>query len=253
MARFKVGAIAALGALVGVDPAGAGEGDAYRCELGNLVRQVEVRSPVGAKLPCEVVYLKPTEEPGVAEVLWRADNVPHYCRDQARGLIAGLSSRGWQCAALDARPPIRPPPPPPPEAEPSPILDQALDEAVRQDLALLAESAEHEIAVEIGSYGDLDGDGNADAAVLFTFDPEGPNHAQYLVVYLGDGETFQPVASRFIGGRYRDVFRGNVERIENGRIMLGLQILRDGDPYCCPSGSGVAHYMLRDGRLVSIE
>jgi hypothetical protein len=253
MARLKVGLIAALGALLAAGPAGAGEAEVYRCELGNLERKVEVRSPAGAKLPCQVVYLKPTEEPGVTQVLWRADNEPQYCREQARGLIAGLSSNGWQCAALDQAQPIRTPAPSPVEAERSPVLDRALDEAVRQDLALLAGSTDRGIDVEIGSYGDLDGDGNADAAVLFTFDPEGPNHAQYLVVYLGDGEAFQPVASRFVGGRYRDVFRGQVERIENGQIMLALQILRDGDPYCCPSGSGVAHYMLRDGQLVSVE
>jgi hypothetical protein len=253
MAGFWVGWIAVLGALVAFGPAGAAEREGYHCELGELVRKVEIRSPPGAGLPCEVVYLKPSEEPGVAHVLWRADNESQYCREQARGLVAGLSSRGWQCVALDPGRPIRAPAPSPVEADRAPILDRALDEAVRQDLALLADSAGHEIDVEIGSYGDLDGDGIADAAVLFTFDPEGPNHAQYLVVYLGDGETFHPVASRFIGGRYRDVFRGNVRRIENGQITLGLEVLRDGDSYCCPSGSGVARYMLRDGRLVSVE
>jgi hypothetical protein len=131
-------------------------------------------------------------------------------------------------------------------------LAGALEEAVARDLARLKTSADDRVEASIEGFGDLNGDDLDDAAVLITFDADGADHAQYLVAYVAEQDTFRPAASRFIGGRYRKVFGADVEAIENGRILLELQVLEPEDPYCCPSGTEAALFALQNGELVNL-
>jgi hypothetical protein len=127
---------------------------------------------------------------------------------------------------------------------------EALGAAVERDLKRLKKTADDNVEATVGSFGDLNGDQIDDAAVLITFDAEGNDHAQYLVAYVAQGDTFQPAASRFIGGRYRKIFGADVRAIRNGQIELDLQILAPDDPYCCPSETRSASFRLENGELI---
>ena len=256
------------------EPAGA---EAWRCVLGGTVREIEVQfTGAGGGLPCEVVYRKVTEAPGSPEVLWTAQSDAEYCRSKAQGLASRLENHSWQCAL--AEPPqatAAPPPaaPAPPSAAPAAgptapavaalprgdvaengaSLTEALEAAVSRDLDRLKQSSEDVVDASIGDFGDLNGDGVPDAAVLITFDAKGSDHAQYLVAYVAEDETYRPAASRFIGGRYRKVFDARIDGIESGQIRLELRVLEPDDPYCCPSGTDQARFALQDGQLVTLQ
>ncbi|MGI9501652.1 MAG: hypothetical protein ACR2RE_01180, partial [Geminicoccaceae bacterium] len=49
-------------------------------------------------LPCEVVYWKDTEAPGVRRVLWNARTDASYCDAKAAGLVDKLAGAGWNCS-----------------------------------------------------------------------------------------------------------------------------------------------------------
>lgn len=242
----------------------------WRCVLDGTVREIEVRfSGADGGLPCEVVYRKVTEAPGSPEVLWTAESDAEYCRSKAEGLASKLGEHLWQCsrdepaqAAREPEPEATPGPAPAPPAmavrtgevpEENGYAPEALEAAVSRDLERLKQSSEDVVDASIGDFGDLNGDGIPDAAVLITFDAEGSDHAQYLVAYVATQETFRPAASRFIGGRYRKVFDAEIDGIESGQIRLALRVLEPDDPYCCPSGTEEAVFALQDGQLVSLK
>jgi hypothetical protein len=224
----------------------------FDCRFADLVRRIEVSRVIPERpLPCEVIYKKPIEEPGVSRVLWDATRDPAYCERKARELVRTLETGGWACTA------------PAPgadgtleqslkNADPS-TLDPALRQAVSRDLETLKARGGKRVAAKFAALGDLDGDGVEDAVALITFDVEGPDRAQYLVAYLFEDGDFRSTASRFIGGRFRDVYDGEVEGIEDGAIMLHLRTLEPGDGSCCPSGRQRATFVLREGELVRAE
>jgi hypothetical protein len=75
-----------------------------RCVRGDdAVRRVEiqVQDPV-SKVPCEVVYWKDTEQPGVRTVLWSAQTDADFCARNAEELVATLQEGGWSCDAAAA-------------------------------------------------------------------------------------------------------------------------------------------------------
>lgn len=73
---------------------------AYRCELGDLSRNIYVNyKEPGSTLPCEVMYQKGGEaEP---KALWTATTEEGYCEVQAEGLAGKLSASGWECTRQD--------------------------------------------------------------------------------------------------------------------------------------------------------
>jgi len=72
------------------------------CTSGNLVRRVIVEvGDLSTNLPCEVVYWKDTEAPGVRRVLWNARTDTSYCDAKAVGLIDKLANAGWSCGGND--------------------------------------------------------------------------------------------------------------------------------------------------------
>lgn len=224
----------------------------FECRLGDLARTIEIKRVVPERpLPCEVIYKKPVEEPGVSRVLWDAAHDAAYCEAKAEELVGTLEAGGWGCTSAT-----------PATAEPVVValggadrsaLEPALRQAVVRDLEKLKERGGKRASATIAGIGDLDGDGADDAVALITFDAEGPDRAQYLVAYLFDGGIFRSTASRFIGGRFRDAYDGEVEGIEDGAILVHLRTLKAGDAACCPSGSRRATFVLRDGELVRAE
>ncbi len=99
-------ASAVLAPIVVVGLIGAAAASEYRCVRGDQsVRRVEMAAedPV-QNVPCEVVYWKDTEQPGVRSVLWSAQTDAAYCTRKAEELVAKLEGSGWSCAPVEDAP-----------------------------------------------------------------------------------------------------------------------------------------------------
>jgi len=57
---------------------------------------IEAQDP-NRNVPCEVVYWKDTEQPGVRNVLWNARTDAAFCRRKADELVGRLEEVGWKC------------------------------------------------------------------------------------------------------------------------------------------------------------
>ena len=78
----------------------AAEKTQYTCSSGDLVRRVIVEvGDLATGLPCEVVYWKDKEAPGVRRVLWTARSDAAFCDGKASGLVDKLATAGWSCDA----------------------------------------------------------------------------------------------------------------------------------------------------------
>jgi hypothetical protein len=96
------------------------------------------------------------------------------------------------------------------------------------------------------AYGDLNGDGREDAAVLLASDAGGSGTFIYLaVVEARDGAPFN-LATRLLGDR--DQVKGLT--IEQGRIVVDALTHDDDDPACCPTLNVTIAYRLLDGELI---
>jgi hypothetical protein len=281
---FTLPALALIGA-------GSALGLEYQCSRGSNARSIAVDyQQAGQQVPCEVVYHKPPQSP---RVLWSANADVGFCESKADELARTLESSGWQCEQAQAAAGLEPGAPaapsraeaedaaPAPQAEgqqgmtppqenggPTAALPQAmqprdsaaatgddgsLEAALVRDINKLKASSDAEVQIDSAGLGDLNGDGQRDAAALITFDAEGADYVQYLVAYVFAKGDYQPVASRLIGGRHREIHGGEVEGIESGAILLDLQILKPEDAACCPSGSRKASFVLEGSELVTLE
>lgn len=98
MPRHLVRLSAGLALALFTAPAYAVEKSEYRCSNGNLVRRVIIEvGDLATSLPCEVVYWKDVEAPGVRRVLWNARSNAGYCESEAAGLVDKLTKSGWRC------------------------------------------------------------------------------------------------------------------------------------------------------------
>ncbi len=80
--------------------ANAAEKTEYTCRSGETVRRVIVEvGDFSTGLPCEVVYWKDSESPGVRRVLWNARSDAQFCDAKASGLVKKLDDSGWDCDA----------------------------------------------------------------------------------------------------------------------------------------------------------
>jgi hypothetical protein len=152
MANFASFTAPALAPIVLLGLIGAAAASEYKCVRGDQsVRRVEVASedPV-QNVPCEVVYWKDTEQPGVRRVLWSAETDAAYCARKADDLVATLEDGGWSCArvegaaaeaARETTPSVVEAPPSEPEPEPeaesagaagAARLESARDEAAKE-------------------------------------------------------------------------------------------------------------------------
>ena len=102
MVRSIVIACAAL-TLVPAGLAGSAAAREDKCVRGDgQIRRIELAAEDPARgVPCEVVYWKDTEEPGVRRVLWNARTDADFCRNKADELVAKLEAVGWTCTEVD--------------------------------------------------------------------------------------------------------------------------------------------------------
>ena len=81
-------------------------GDRFMCMNGSTERRVEVHYfELNDETPCEVRYYKDTEEPGIEQVLWRAENQAGYCENKTAAFVDQLSVWGWDCRQHEDTPP----------------------------------------------------------------------------------------------------------------------------------------------------
>jgi hypothetical protein len=131
-------------------------------------------------------------------------------------------------------------------------LDLALAAALARDLRTLEEGSHTKVEAGSVGFGDLDGDGQLDAALLITFF-SGAEHLQYLVAYAYREGTYRLAASRFIGGSYREVHSGELEGIEGGAILVRLQMEQREDVACCPLSYRTGAFVLENRSFTRLE
>jgi hypothetical protein len=244
-----------LAALVAPWQAGAVTDEAYLCRNGERERRVELQHPEGGdRLPCKVMYWRNASRSDDARALWEAAHDYGFCIEQTRGLVQTLQDGGWKCqktgaaqAQMQTIPALAPS-----RLPAASDADRAkLGEALARDLQRLAKlTSNGHFEVESAELGDLDQDGNADAAVLLNYQTDKTGTAQFLMAYRFRGDSFYPTAKTYVGGPSTDVVASNIERIQDGAIELLLEVRQPGDLECCPSGRRREAYVLQDGDLV---
>ena len=107
--------------------------NAWKCEHNGMVREVQVEYLGDGKVPCNVIYDKPTE--GVeTKVLWFADKQEGYCEEKAQGFVNKLESWGWTCTPFEVDPVVE-------EAVEEQPVEEAVTEAPESEEVKLEESA----------------------------------------------------------------------------------------------------------------
>ena len=106
--------------------------NAWKCEHNGMVREVQVEYLGDGKVPCNVIYDKPTE--GVeTKVLWFADKQEGYCEEKAQGFVNKLESWGRTCTPFEVDPVVE-------EAVEEPPLEEAVTEVPESEEVKLEES-----------------------------------------------------------------------------------------------------------------
>jgi hypothetical protein len=250
----------ALAALAPPLAARAATDEAYMCRNGERERRVELQNPgVQERVPCQVVYWRDATQPGDSESLWQAAHDYGYCIEQTRGLLQRLQDGGWQCQkASQAQAQVQAPIQTIPALAPSrlPAASDAerskLGDALARDMQRLAKlTTDGHFEIESAELGDLDHDGNADAAVLLNYQADHSASSQFLMAYRFEGNSFYPTAKTQVGGPAKDAVASRIEGIQDGAIELLLEVRQRGDLECCPSGRRRDAYVLKDGALVA--
>jgi hypothetical protein len=236
--------------------------EAFTCHHQARERRVELRhADRPNRLPCQVVYWRDATQTDGGRPLWEAEHDYGFCIEQSRVLLQRLEDGGWSCSklpldrsAVAAIPAIAPRGVEalPPRSQPSPsvVADRRkLDEALARDLSRLAElsstpGARFEIAAT--ELGDLDRDGDADAAVLLTYLSDGRPPVQFLMAYLFDGQTFRAAAKAYLGSLDSGSAASAIEGIDDGNIELWFELQQRGGSF----GRQRQTYLLRDNVLV---
>ncbi|MGW8223902.1 MAG: COG3650 family protein [Syntrophobacteria bacterium] len=96
------------------------------------------------------------------------------------------------------------------------------------------------------AYGDLNGDGAEDAAVILISDPGGSGTFYDLAAVINSNGNPQHAASAFLGDRVK------VEEVDisSGKIVVKMVIHKRNDPMCCPSLKVEQKYGLQGDELV---
>ena len=113
--RIRLSAIAAMLVPLSVNA------NAWKCEHDGMVREVQVEYLSDGKVPCNVIYDKPTE--GIeTKVLWFADKQEGYCEEKAQEFVNKLESWGWSCTLMELTP-----------VEEAPVVEQPVEQAVTEE------------------------------------------------------------------------------------------------------------------------
>ena len=257
MHRRSKSLVLALVAAAAPATARAATDEAFTCRSHGAERRVELQYVEGPdRLPCEVVYWRDFNGPGEGRPVWEAETDFGFCIERTRDLVQRLEDNGWSCRKVapddDAAAAVPALAPHGREALPGAVharLEQALARDLRR-LAQLSSAADARFEIAGAELGDLDRDGDDDAAVLLNYLSGRPGVAQFLMTYRFDGDTFHPTAKTYLGGLGADMLARDIERIEEGTIELMLQMRQQGDQECCPSGRHRRAFMLEGGNLV---
>jgi hypothetical protein len=96
------------------------------------------------------------------------------------------------------------------------------------------------------AFGDLNGDGVGDAAVVLYHDPGGSGTFRYLAAVVDeDGEAVNRDTTS-LGDRVRI----NSLRVDGGEIQMDVVTHGETDPMCCPTDERKWTYELQNGKLV---
>lgn len=144
---------------------------------------------------------------------------------------------------------------PTPQSGPTAALNKEEEQKTIADYiaaaARAADGNEYEDARTI-LYGDLDGDGDEDAAVQFTIEGMGGgnNYIFYLAIFKNENGKLTPVTDEAIGGK----MNRNIElkKIENGKMFFDTQEYDADDGACCPSIEGKTAYILEGNKLKEV-
>jgi heat shock protein HslJ len=115
--------------------------------------------------------------------------------------------------------------------------------------APIAEGSASELVVVLTNYaafGDLDGDGQEEAAVILVTNAGGSGSFYDLAIVGKQGETLTNLANTLLGDRVQI----KSLRIEDGEISVDFLTQGPDDPMCCPTQYVVNHYALQNGELV---
>ncbi|HSQ22964.1 MAG TPA: hypothetical protein VLN44_01055 [Pyrinomonadaceae bacterium] len=98
--------------------------------------------------------------------------------------------------------------------------------------------------------GDLNHDGAADVAVLYTIEGQGGsnNYIQYLAVFVRKKGNLVPAARQAVGGKnHREI---EITSIKDNAMFFDTTAYGPRDPSCCPTIKGSTTFVLVGNRLV---
>jgi heat shock protein HslJ/LysM repeat protein len=101
---------------------------------------------------------------------------------------------------------------------------------------------------EVYAFGDLNGDGVDDAAVILIENSGGSGSFIYLAAVINDGGTPVNVATHLVGDREQV----QAISIEEGEITLNMVAHAPDDPMCCPTQEVTKQYRLQGDQLVEL-
>jgi len=101
---------------------------------------------------------------------------------------------------------------------------------------------------EVYAFGDLNGDGVDDAAVILIESSGGSGSFIYLAAVINEDGTPVNVATQFVGDREQV----KAISIEDGEITLNMVTHGPDDPMCCPTQEVTKRYRLAGDQLVEL-
>jgi uncharacterized membrane protein/heat shock protein HslJ len=99
------------------------------------------------------------------------------------------------------------------------------------------------------AFGDLNGDGAEDAAVVLITDPGGSGTFRHLSVVINEKGSPQHVASQWLGDRVKVKSLS----VRSGEIVVQMMTHGPRDPMCCPTFQVTQNYILQEGKVVIAE
>jgi heat shock protein HslJ len=99
------------------------------------------------------------------------------------------------------------------------------------------------------AYGDVTGDGRADAVVLLAEDSGGSGTFVYLALVAGAAGGPVEGDATLLGDRVQVASL----MVEDNRVAVGMVQHGPGDPACCPTQEVIKTFESRDGRLVEVS
>ena len=101
---------------------------------------------------------------------------------------------------------------------------------------------------EVYAFGDLNGDGVDDAAVILIENSGGSGNFRYLAAVINEGGAPVNVATYFVGDREQ----AQAISIDGNQITLDMVSHGPDDPMCCPTQEVTKVYRLQDDQLVEV-